>query len=221
MMEIEIKALTPELEKAYFDFFDYRAFSDGSPYYPCYCNAFNMSAKEIERMRDRSVLYGGGEEGWKRSLRETASRMVREGRIKGYLAFDGSNAVGWCNANDRMNYDRVGEFDLDHLQEDPMPVGCEGKGQIKSIVCFEISPEYRGKGIAAQLLKRVCADAQREGYRFVEGYPTEKAEGSLAFTGPVHLYQKMGFTPVSHDGSTTMMRKAVSNMDIANGGMGI
>ncbi len=34
MNEITIKALTPDLEKDYFDFFDNRAFSDGSPYYP-------------------------------------------------------------------------------------------------------------------------------------------------------------------------------------------
>ena len=45
-MNIEIKALTPELEEVYFDFFDNIAFSDGSPYYPCYCNAFNMSKEQ-------------------------------------------------------------------------------------------------------------------------------------------------------------------------------
>ena len=50
MNEITIKALSPDLEKDYFDFFDNRAFSDGSPYYPCYCNAFNMSAGEQNSM---------------------------------------------------------------------------------------------------------------------------------------------------------------------------
>ena len=40
--EILIKKLVPELIEDYFDFFDNRAFSDGSPYYPCYCNAFNL-----------------------------------------------------------------------------------------------------------------------------------------------------------------------------------
>ena len=49
---ITIKALSPELENDYFDFFDNRAFSDGSPYYPCYCNAFNMSVGEIVKMRE-------------------------------------------------------------------------------------------------------------------------------------------------------------------------
>ena len=103
MMEIQTRALTPDLEEAYFDLFDHRAFSDGSPYYPCYCNAFNMSAAEIENMRKRSLFHGGGTEGWRRSMRETASQMVKEGKIRGYLAFDKGIAVGWCNANDRMN----------------------------------------------------------------------------------------------------------------------
>ena len=64
MNEITIKALSPDLEKDYFDFFDNRAFSDGSPYYPCYCNAFNMSAGKIEVMRDQAKQYGGGIECW-------------------------------------------------------------------------------------------------------------------------------------------------------------
>ena len=50
-MSIEIKRLTPELLEAYLDFFDNRAFADGSPYYPCYCNAFNMSKAEIGKMQ--------------------------------------------------------------------------------------------------------------------------------------------------------------------------
>lgn len=210
-MHIEIKALTPELEEAYFDFFDNRAFSDGSPYYPCYCNAFNMSAVEIrEGLYERAKQYGGDTKGWKRALRESAVRMVREGKIRGYLAFDKGISIGWCNANDRMNYCRVGEFDLGNVPEDEAASDCQRMGQIKSIVCFEISPEYRGKGIATQLLERVCADAEKEGYDFVEVYPVEQTQRSeLAFTGPVHLYEKADFTEFSRRGLTVIMRKSV------------
>ena len=35
-MALTIKPLSPELAADYLDFFDRRAFSDGSPYYPCY-----------------------------------------------------------------------------------------------------------------------------------------------------------------------------------------
>lgn len=209
-MNIEIKALTPDLEEDYFDFFDNRAFSDGSPYYPCYCNAFNMSAAEIkEELYEQAKLYGGTE-GWKRALRESAVRMVRAEKIRGYLAFEKGISIGWCNANDRVNYYRVGEFDLSNVPKDEAIADCQRKGQIKSIVCFEISPEYRGKGIATHLLNRVCDDAKLEGYDFVEAYPVEQGQqNALAFTGPIHLYEKAGFTEFSRTGTTIVMRKAL------------
>lgn len=109
-----------------------------------------------------------------------------------------------------MSYCRVGEFDLGNVPEDEEASDCQRKGQIKSIVCFEISPEYRGKGIATQLLERVCGDAKREGYDFVEVYPVEQAQrNELAFTGPVHLYEKVGFTEFSRRGTTIIMRKSM------------
>ena len=208
-MDIRIMALTPDLEEPYFDFFDHRAFADGSPYYPCYCNAFNMSAAGIGQMRDQAQRYGGGDEGWQRSLRETAVRMVRAGEIGGYLAFDGGVPVGWCNANDRTRYFRVGEFDLDHVPEDRPPEDCQRFGEIKSIVCFAISPAYRGRGLAGQLLARVCSDAEEEGYLFAEAYPVEGAQPALAFTGPLRLYEKAGFREYKRSGPAIVMRKAL------------
>ena len=71
-MAIEIKALTPDLEEDYFDFFDHRAFSDGSPYYPCYCNAFNMSIAEINAMQEEAQRNGTG----RRPLRSFAVRDI-------------------------------------------------------------------------------------------------------------------------------------------------
>ena len=204
---ITIKALSPELENDYFDFFDNRAFSDGSPYYPCYCNAFNMSVDEIVKMRELAQQYGDGTEGWKRALKETAACMVRQRLIRGYIAFDNDISVGWCNANDRVNYYRVGEFDLDHLPDDSAYMHNCPPGKIKSIVCFEISPDYRGQGIATQLLKQVCSDAQKDGYEYVESYPTVSGQTAMAFTGPVRLYEKNGFSEFMNDGKTIIMRK--------------
>ena len=205
-MPVEIKALGPELEEAYLDFFDHRAFSDGSPYYPCYCNAFNLSAAGIAALREAA---SGDAEGWRLALRASAAGMVREGILRGYLAFDGGVAVGWCNANDRMNYCRVGEFDLDDVPGDRPPAACLRRGQIKSIVCFEISPDHRGLGLATALLERVCADARDEGYEWAEAYPTLSAQPALAFTGPIRLYEKAGFAPFVQDGPTVIMRRAL------------
>ena len=209
---IIIKKLTPDLLEDYLDFFDHRAFSDGSPFYPCYCSAFNMSRERIQNEFFRQAeINGGGSDGWKRALRDSAVRMVANGEIQGYLAYDGNLAVGWCNASDRLNYCRVGEFDLSSVPPDEPCDGCQRRGQVKSVVCFEIAPEYRGKGIATLLLETVCRDARAEGYAYVEAYPV-KDEGlqGLAFKGPKRLYKKAGFAVTALKGSTLVMRKHLS-----------
>jgi GNAT superfamily N-acetyltransferase len=211
MSEITIKALTPELIEDYFDFFDNRAFSDGSPYYPCYCNAFNLSLEQLKRnVFDKAPEYGEGKEGLRLALRASAWKMVQGGTIQGYLAYDNEIAVGWCNANDRLNYYRVGEFDIDDAPEDSVPSDCPSKGFIKSVVCFEISPEYRGQGIAGKLLDRVCKDAASAGYLFVEAYPKEETkDSSLSFTGPYKLFKRADFAEYNRNGTTIIMRKAL------------
>ena len=209
MADIIIKPLAPELIEDYFDFFDNRAFSDGSPYYPCYCNAFNLSLDQLKRdVFDKAPEYGEGKEGLRLALRASAWQMVQRGIIRGFLAYDNMTAVGWCNSNDRLNYYRVGEFDIDDAPEDSEPSDCPSKGYIKSIVCFEISPEYRGQGIARKLLDRVCQDAATEGYTFVEAYPKEASKDSnMSFTGPYKLFECAGFNEYSRSGSTIVMRK--------------
>ncbi len=210
-MDISIRALTPELVGDYLDFFDCRAFPDGSPYYPCYCNAFNLSTEGIRAMIAPAEARGGGIDAVKDALRASARQMVLDGRIRGYLAYDGGLSVGWCNANDRMNYFRVGEFSTDDIPEDRPPEDCPGPGFIKSVVCFEISPAYRGMGLAGKLLARVCEDAAAQGYSFVEAYPKEQVDDvSLAFTGPRRLYEKAGFQETGRRGPNVIMRKALT-----------
>ena len=212
MNTIHIKRLTPDLLEDYLEFFDHRAFSDGSPFYPCYCNAFNMSRERIQNEFFRqSEIYGGGSEGWKLALRASAVRMVENGEVQGYLAYDGETAVGWCNANDRLNYCRVGEFDLSDVPQDEPCGDFRRKGEVKSVVCFEICPECRGKGIATLLLDRVCRDAKTDGYTYAEAYPM-KGEGmnSLAFTGPKRLYEKAGFLVASERDGMYVMRKQLN-----------
>lgn len=207
-MDLTIKSLSPELAADYLDFFDHRAFSDGSPYYPCYCCAFQMTKRQIqEEFFDRAKTNGGGAEAFRLAMRDYAGRMIAAGRLRGYLAFDGGQAVGWCNANDRANYVRTGEFDLEDVPEDEAPPVPDGE-RVRSIVCFAVAPDYRGRGIASALLHRVCEDAAKDGCAAVEGYPAVREEQSvLAFTGPVGMYEKAGFTCAGRRDGTLVMRK--------------
>ena len=92
-----------------------------------------------------------------------------------------------CNANDRTNYYRVGEFDLDHLPDESTYSHSCLPGQVLSIVCFEISPDYRGKGIAKQLLKQICSDAARNGYQYVEGLSGSERTNFYGFYRPCEI----------------------------------
>jgi len=77
------------------------------------------------------------------------------GKLQGYLAYADGLLVGWCNANDKSLYPY---FDLKAEISDF--IRGNNYGRVKSTICFCIALEYRGKGIATALLKRIIHDAQ-------------------------------------------------------------
>ena len=206
-----VKPLTESNNADFFDFFDNRAFSDGSPYAPCYCNCFHLTHDEVKNnIGARAASFGGGFEGLRLALRESAETLIKKGILCGYLAYEGNLAIGWCNANDRQNYIRVGSFNPGKRQENDYYIAPGEKGKIKSIVCFEIAPEYRGKGVAKALLQRVCEDAKRDGFERVEVYPQMTDNYSaLDFTGPLAMYQNAGFEEIDRQGKTIVMSKVL------------
>ena len=83
-------------------------------------------------------------------------------------------------------------------------------GKTISIVCFEIAPEYRGKGIASAFIDRVCSDAKTKGYAAVEGYAKLSDErNDFDYQGPVRLYQKAGFVEAARENGQVVMRKTL------------
>lgn len=214
-MDLTVKRMSAELAADYFDFFDNRAFSDDSPFYPCYCNAFQMTEKQIHaEFFEQMEKNGGGKEGLRISIRKSAERMVAQNIIQGYLAYDNGVSVGWCNANDRANYVRVGEFNPARKSGYYIADEAEGSEKIKSIVCFEIAPSHRGMGVASALLDRVCEDAKKDGYDKVEVYPVARQDYEpLDFTGPVHMYEKAGFVRVAQRGNMLIMQKDLRQHD--------
>lgn len=208
-MELVIKPLTSANAEDFFDFFDNCAFSDGSPYAPCYCNCFHLTADDVSGvLQARADALGGGDEGIKTALRESAAELIGKGVLRGYMAYEAGNVVGWCNANDQQNYIRVGSFDPWSRSEEDLYISPGERGKIKSVVCFEIAPDCRGRGIAKTLLRRVCEDAAAEGYAFVEAYAQEtEAFSQLDFTGPAAMYRKAGFEEVRRQGRTIVMQK--------------
>lgn len=78
----------------------------------------------------------------------------------------------------------------------------------KSIFCFAVSPEFRGKGIASQLLNRVCLDAKAEGFSYVEAYPNNLfSDQAKEFMGTKSMYLKEGFEEIYAIDNKSVVRK--------------
>jgi len=196
-INITIKPLTPELSADYFDFFENRAFTDDSPY-RCYCQVYQMSKEQTQTMLESAKERDPG-----LVAREVAEQQIADGVLRGYLAYADGAVIGWCNANDRANYPSEPFYDV--------PFHSPVKNIEKAVVCFEIAPEYRGKGVATALLNRVIADARNEGYAAVVGFPVVRDERfEWDFHGPVRLYEKAGFVKVAgtdRNGHMTMRKE--------------
>lgn len=187
-MNLTIKPLTPELLTVYLEFFDNMAFTEHPHWSICYCYSYHFT--------------GSGEQWTKVNNRAGAIRCIKERKMHGYMAFDNEKPVGWCNVNNRGNYERLMKYY--DLVYNPADKAC-------SIVCFLVSPDYRRKGIAQKLLERVCQDAGMQDYDYVEAYP-DKGELSCEglYTGPLKMYQKSGFNIIKEHDNYYVVRKILT-----------
>lgn len=181
--------MSPALVDDYLDYFSHVAFCDHEEWSECYCLFFHWDdALETE--------CPGGE-----CRRRYAAGFIRDGIIRGYLAYMDGRVVGWCNANDKTHFKRLAE--REELWED-----AERGAKVKSVVCFAIAPGMRRKGIAARLLDRVCRDAAAEGCAYVEAYPFRGETDVYAnYHGPYELYMKHGFTVYKDLEKDSIVRK--------------
>lgn len=174
-MELTIKPLTPELITDYLYFFDNMVFTENPDWSKCYCYSFH---------------FVGPDEKWnKKDNRAAVTKMIKEGSMKGYLAFLENKPIGWCNVNDRNNYQRL--LKIYELKKNATDKVC-------SVVCFLISPDFRKQGIAKMFLNRIIEDYSGKGFDCLEAYP-DKSGFSCEnnYKGPLSLYEKNNFEIIS------------------------
>jgi len=195
---LTIKPLTSDLIPAYLDYFDNRAFADADTNGPCYCTCPTQTSQEIDQMVSEFVGEVKG------TIRRHAIKLLSEGKIHGYLAYDGDTVAGWCNSGDLKYYvNNRYQFVPDFARDNTI-------GKTMAVVCFLVAPEYRGRGVSTALLERVIADARTEGFVAVEGYAyVQKGQDDFDFKGPTRLYEKLGFVPAVEQDGVVVMRKTL------------
>jgi GNAT superfamily N-acetyltransferase len=165
---VVIKELTFENMSDWFDFFDYRAFADNEEWKGCYCTAF-FYPKPEEYLNQTN------------KRKDFAKWLIECSRMKGYMAYENGKVVGWVNTNDKRRFPRLSDI-------------CNENENALAIVCFIVQKEFRRKGIAGKLLKRIVEDAKNKGYSYIEAYPKKKSTSEYGkWNGPYEMYIKCGF----------------------------
>lgn len=187
-MEVTIYPLSKKLIDDFLYFFDKVAFTDNKEWSGCYCYFYHSSDEEWKRKTGESN-------------RLSATKLIQEEKMKGYLAYLDGEPIGWCNVNDKFNYSRlVSDKEI-----------WDGAGEkICSIVCFVIAPKYRKKGIASQMLNVICNDYSNMGYEYIEAYPRRgELTSAQHYHGPLSMYMNAGFSLHKTFSHYDIVRKAL------------
>ena len=170
-MKLRIESLTPKLWTAFEDLFGKQGACNG-----CWCMNWRIG-REYQR---RPAAAN------KTDFQE----IVNRGPAPGLLAFEGDQAVGWCQLTPRHALpwlDR--QWRLKRV--DDLPVWC--------ISCFYVRKGYRRKGVTAALIKRALKAAKDAGAPALEAYPLDaKLTGSSSWTGFASTFERLGFKTVAH-----------------------
>lgn len=184
-MNLSIKPLSADTLDDFLFFFDNIVFTENPGWSRCYCYSFHFTGRDDE---------------WnKEANRSAVIKLVKENKMTGYLAYYDNKPVGWCNANNRMNYQRLLKYyDLVDNPDD----------KVCSIVCFLISPEFRRKGIAQKILEQIQTDCSSLDYDYLESYPGKgKLSCEKHYKGPLDMYEKYNFKIVREYADYYVVRK--------------
>ena len=186
-MGITVRPLAPDMATVFTEYLGGLDFGHAPHWASCYCRYYHTDCPQgewMERTADRN--------------RAEAMEDIANGKMKGYLAFDGDQCIGWCNANNAREYVRLQEY-AGHLL-DGRKVGC--------VICFVIHPSYRGRGVARLLLKHAIADFREQGYDAVMALPYEvgaDADPQRLYRGTLGMYREYGFQEIERHDSLCVM----------------
>lgn len=181
-MDITVRRLNRNMTEEYIDFFDKRAFSDGSAERGCYCVWHHWTEQHELK---RSLMPEDERQNCKRNY---AKELIQNGTLNGFVAFSNNQIVGFCNSDIKENYFRMSKENYPNSWQD-----LKENDKILSIVCFIVDPDMRREGIAKAMLNYACQYAEENGYDYVEGYPVKGEFTIHDCGGSASMYISQGF----------------------------
>jgi ribosomal protein S18 acetylase RimI-like enzyme len=164
---VVIRPLSEANQEGFLSFMAAKAFETNPNWAGCFCQFYLDSAADIEGVELTSERN-----------RQKACDRIASGAMRGYLAFDGDEVVGWVAANKANNFTQL-------------PPTAE---ETARILCFVIEPEHQGQGVATALLNFAIEDLSSQGFKTIEAAPRLDAGfNSSGYRGKLSMFLKAGF----------------------------
>ena len=142
------------------------------------------------RLSGKGALTRAGDDqraGAKAALRGLADQDPPPGLI----GYRGKTPVGWISLGPREDFRKLARSPV------MRPVDDE---PVWSIVCLVVPSEYRGQGVARELIAGAVAYAKQRGVRLLESYPVDGDVDGAAeapWFGSKHMFDAAGFEEVA------------------------
>ena len=138
-------------------------------------------------------------------------QMQGESPAPGYVAYIGSEPVGWVGVAVRTEAPRL-------MSSRTIPLVDEQP--VWSIGCFRIRTGYRRRGVATALLHGVVDAARRAGAPGVEAYPIDpgdrRVEVGAGYVGIASMFDDAGFRRVlTTDATSARLPRILVRLDLA------
>ncbi len=188
---IEFFEIKPETAADFLEFFDNCAFSEDDEWAGCYC---------LEGHCDRHFEISFTN---RKRRRKIAEGLVEKGKLRGYLLRENGKNVGWVKLGDKCDFEAFKDW--------PHGDFPEKRGETMVLYCIDLIPEYRGRGVAKQVLGFALKTAKEKGYAFLEAYPDTDLSARRNYRGHMGMYEEAGFETVGFGEDFAVVRKRLDN----------
>jgi GNAT superfamily N-acetyltransferase len=196
MTDIVVKALTPALVEDFLRFFDHErgpAFADNPEWAKCYCHFYEVPIAiewpSLSAEQNRVAMRA----------------RIEVGEMEGFLAYAGSESVGWLNAQPRHKLPHC--FDRMRIVATTLPCA---PFEAAVVVCFIIAPAWRRRGVSRALLAAAMSSLAARGFRLIDAFPFKAGDserGTDHYHGALSTFVAAGFEALAETEAITVVRK--------------
>ena len=184
---MEFFPITPSALADFLEFFDCAAFEPDDEWAGCYC---------LEGSCDRHFEISFTD---RETRREIASRLVSEGKLGGYILRENGRDIGWVKLVDKLDLEAFRDW-----YHGEMP---KNRGEVASLYCIDLIPQYRGRGIAREILDFAMRTSKAKGFKYLEAYPAADLNEKRNYRGHSGMYKAAGFEVIGSSEDFLIMRK--------------